>query len=110
MISGMAKGIDAYAHTAVIRNGGDPVAFLGNGTDVCYPSEHRGLMTEIVQHGVIISEYLPGTAPRPYFFPQRNRLIAAWSEKLYIIGAGRNSGTRYTLDYFQKYQEKKRRE
>ena len=110
VISGMAKGIDAYAHTAVLRNGGFPVAFLGNSPDICYPVEHKGLMAEIISNRLLLSEYPPETTPRPYYFPRRNRLIAAWSEKLYVIGAGKNSGTRYTRDYYQRYQEKMKKQ
>uniref|UniRef100_UPI001A9A4403 DNA-processing protein DprA n=1 Tax=Desulfitibacter alkalitolerans TaxID=264641 RepID=UPI001A9A4403 len=44
VISGMAKGIDGYAHTACLKEGGYTLAFLGNGVDICYPKEHQGLM------------------------------------------------------------------
>lgn len=103
IISGGAKGIDGYAHTAAIRNHLRTIAFVGTGLDICYPREHSELLEKICEHGAILSEYPPGTPAKPYHFPQRNRLIAAWSGEMHIIGAGRNSGTRTTQQYFEKY-------
>ena len=52
---------------------------------------------------MILSEYPPGTSAKPVHFPRRNRLIAAWSDEMYIIGAGRNSGTQSTVKYIHDY-------
>jgi len=103
IISGGAKGIDGYAHTAAIKNGLRTIAFVGTGPDLCYPREHRELFEQISEQGMILSEYPPGTAAYPSHFPRRNRLIAAWSDEMYVIGAGRNSGTLTTKQYFEKY-------
>ncbi len=103
IISGMAKGIDSYAHTAVIKNSGYTIAVLGSGADVCYPKEHDRLYEEIAEHGCILSEYPPETQPREYMFPQRNRLIAALSDVLYVIDAGSHSGTETTVAYGQQF-------
>ena len=104
IVSGMAKGIDSYAHTAALKSGGYTIAVLGNGPDICYPKEHQTLYEAIAQMGCVVSEYPPGMTPRSYMFPRRNRLIAALSDKLYIIGAGRNSGTNTTAAFCRKYQ------
>ena len=103
IISGGAKGIDGYAHTAAIKNGLRTIAFVGTGPDLCYPKEHGNLFEQICEHGMILSEYPPGTEARPFHFPRRNRLIAGWSDEMYIIGSGRNSGTNTTRRYFEKY-------
>lgn len=103
IISGGAKGIDGYAHTAAIKNGLRTIAFVGTGPDLSYPREHRELFDKISENGMILSEYPPGTSAKPYHFPRRNRLIAAWSDEMYVIGAGRNSGTRSTVRYFHEY-------
>ncbi|MBQ9438320.1 MAG: DNA-processing protein DprA [Lachnospiraceae bacterium] len=99
VISGMAKGIDSYAHTAAIKSCGYTIAALGNGVDICYPKEHEKLHEEIAERGCVLSEYPPGTPLREYYFPKRNHLIAGLSDKLYVIDAGRNSGTLSTVDY-----------
>lgn len=103
IISGMAKGIDSYAHTACLKSGGYTVAVLGNGLDICYPCEHRKLMEQIAEKGLLISEYPPGTQPAQYRFPQRNRLISAWSDKLIVVAPGRRSGAFITAEYEKKY-------
>ena len=79
------------------------LAVLGCGVDICYPKEHARLYEEINIHGCIISEYPPGTSPRGYLFPRRNRLIAALSDEVYVIDAGRNSGANLTAGYCEKY-------
>lgn len=99
VISGMAKGIDSYAHTACIKSGGYTVAFLGCGLDICYPKEHYELMKSIVETGTIISEYAPGVMPSPQNFPKRNRLISACSEKILVVEAGEKSGALITAEY-----------
>lgn len=103
IISGMAKGIDSYAHTACLKAGGYTVAVLGNGLDICYPSEHKKLMEHIIKTGLLISEYPPGTQPAKFRFPRRNRLISAWSDKLIVVAPGKGSGAFITADYERRY-------
>lgn len=99
VVSGMAKGIDSYAHTTVIKEQGYTVAVLGCGLDICYPKEHDLLMSKIIENGLVISEYPPGTKPSNYNFPKRNRLISAISEKILIVEAGEKSGALITIKY-----------
>ena len=103
IVSGMAKGVDSYAHTAAIQNDGYTVAVLGSGPDICYPMEHEKLYEQIIRHGCILSEYPPGTQPRSYMFPRRNRLIAAASDEVYVIVVGRRSGTETTVESCHRY-------
>lgn len=104
IISGMAKGIDAYAHTACLNEGGYTVAVVGNGLDICYPCEHKKLMECIIEKGLLISEYPPGIKPTKYTFPQRNRLISAWAEHVVVIAPGKGSGALITAEYARKYE------
>lgn len=106
VVSGMAKGIDSYSQTAAILAGGYTVAVLGNGPDICYPKEHQSLYDKIAEKGCIISEYPPEATPRTYMFPRRNRLIAALSDEVYVIDAGRNSGTETTVEDCVKYERR----
>ena len=103
IISGMAKGIDSCAQTAALKNAGYTIAVLGYGSDICYPKEHQALFETIAEQGCILSEYPPGTIPHRYMFPRRNRIIAGLSDSVYIIDAGRNSGTESTVEYCRKY-------
>jgi DNA processing protein len=102
VISGMAKGIDSYAHTACLNKQGYTLAFLGCGVDICYPEEHKELMKKIIENGAVISEYAPGVKPEARHFPERNRLISAWSEKLLIVEAAENSGALITAEISRK--------
>ena len=103
VVSGMAKGIDGHAHISCLKSNGYTVAVMGCGLDICYPPEHMDLMEEIIEKGLIISEYPPGTRPNPKNFPRRNLIISAWSHKILVIEAGIKSGSLITADYGIKY-------
>ena len=69
IISGMAMGIDADAHSGALEENGDTYAVLGCGVDVCYPKRNRYLYEKMQDRGGILSEYPPGTPPLPGYFP-----------------------------------------
>ncbi len=96
IVSGMAKGIDTYAHSSCISSGGFTCAVLGSGLDVVYPKENKVLFENIVNTGCAISEYLPGTQPLAYNFPIRNRIISELSNIVIIVEAGMKSGSLIT--------------
>lgn len=105
VISGMAKGIDSYSHTACLKAGGFTAAIFGCGVDVCYPKEHFELMKKIIENGVVISEYAPNTQPKPEYFPRRNRIISALASKVLIAEAGEKSGALITAEYALKQKK-----
>ena len=109
VISGMAKGIDSYAQTAAVKADGYTIAVLGSGPDLCYPKEHTKLYESICHTGCVLSETPPGVEPRRYMFPRRNRLIAALSDELFVIDAGRNSGTESTVAAAERYNRRIRK-
>ena len=99
IISGMARGIDGMGHRGALMAGGRTYAVLGCGVDVCYPREHIGLYSDILeQGGGIISELMPGAAPLPRNFPARNRIISGLSDVVLVMEAGRKSGSFITVD------------
>lgn len=98
VISGMARGIDTCAHRGSLKGGGNTVAVLGCGVDVCYPEENAELKKEIEASGLILSEYPPGTEPRPFRFPQRNRIISGLSEVVIVVQARNESGALITAE------------
>lgn len=102
VISGMAKGIDGYAHIACLKAGGYTIAFIGNGLDICYPKEHTELMKSIIENGAVVSEYPPNTKARPEHFPRRNFLISSWSKKILVAEAAEKSGALITADIAKK--------
>jgi DNA processing protein len=96
VVSGMALGVDATAHQTALDVGGRTVAVLGCGLDVDYPSRNRNLRYMIREAGTLISEYPPTTAPAPFHFPQRNRIIAGISDAVIVIEGGATSGALIT--------------
>jgi DNA processing protein len=99
VVSGAALGVDAAAHRGALSVQGSTIAVLGSGIDVAYPSANRGLLTDIVQVGTVVSEYPPGVSARPRRFPARNRLIAALSRAVVVVEGGAGSGSLITAEF-----------
>lgn len=99
VISGLALGIDSAAQAGALSADGMTYAVLGGGCDICYPASSRNLYRNILSgHGAVLSEYPPGTQPRPYYFPERNRIISGLSDVVVIVEAKKRSGSLITAD------------
>ncbi len=94
--SGLASGVDAAAHLGALRASRPTIAVVGSGPDVAYPPAHAALSERIAATGAIVSEFPPGTAPRPAHFPQRNRIIAGLSLGTLVVEAALRSGSLIT--------------
>jgi len=103
IISGLAIGIDKYAHLGCLdSNVGKTIAVVGTGltdNDV-YPSENKKVFERILSNdGCIVSEYVIGTEPKKHHFPMRNRIISGLADKIVIVEAGKKSGSLITVEY-----------
>ena len=96
--SGLAHGIDTEAHMGALSvSGGRTIAVLGTGIEVCYPDNQRFLYDRIVaEGGAIVSEFLPDTTPRPYYFPRRNRIVSGLALGTLVVEAALKSGSLIT--------------
>lgn len=99
VVSGLALGVDGAAHVGALRSGGDTLAVLGTGPDVVYPRAHRRLFDQILDRGLLVSEFLPGASAMPHHFPRRNRILAALASAIVVVEAGRRSGSLITVDH-----------
>lgn len=99
VVSGLARGVDAAAHAAALRDSGPTVAVLGTGADVCYPRENLSLYRAISAAGAVVSEALPGMRAAPGAFPRRNRIVAALADVTLVVEAGIKSGALITAQH-----------
>ena len=120
IISGLAKGVDSYAHIGALcvkkvnnnpqiegypqennyNSCGKPIAVVGNGLDIVYPKENVMLEKQIIKNGgAIISEYSLGTKPNKMNFPARNRIVSGMSKGVLVVEAKEKSGTLITVDF-----------
>lgn len=94
--SGMATGVDSYAHQGSLSVNNATIAVMGTGIDRIYPHSNQALYREIAEKGLIVSEFAPGMPPHRSHFPQRNRIISGLSLGTLVVEAGIRSGSLIT--------------
>jgi DNA processing protein len=96
VVSGLALGVDRAAHEGALEGPGSTIAVVGTGLDVAYPKANAALAARIAEQGLVLSEFLLGTAPLQGNFPKRNRVVAALSRGTLVVEAAVQSGSLIT--------------
>lgn len=96
VVSGMARGVDTYAHKAALKGSGGTIAVFGCGVDVIYPAENRALASEIAEAGLVLSEFPMGSPSYPQNFPVRNRIVSGLSRGILVVEGAQYSGSAIT--------------
>lgn len=96
IVSGMALGIDRVAHEAALARIGRSIGVLGTGIDVMYPRGNSAVFDAMREHGLLISEFMPGAQPLPEHFPVRNRIISGLALGVLVVEAASRSGSLIT--------------
>ena len=108
IISGMALGIDTFAHKGALKEKGNTIAVLGCGFDYIYPEENIDLFNRILENGgLVVSEYQPKTKAVLSKFPYRNRIISGLAMGTLVVEATRNrSGSLVTARYAKEQNKR----
>ena len=103
IVSGLAYGIDAFAHKAALKNGLPTVGVVGHGLDKVYPYAHTALAKEMMQNGGLLTEFFSGTKPDKHNFPLRNRVVAGLADATVVIETLVNGGSMITAKLADAY-------
>lgn len=96
VISGLADGIDAAGHRGALAAGGETLAVLGSGLRYRYPRSNHDLYARLQAEGLLLTEFAPDIRPEAHNFPRRNRIVAALSDGVVVVQAGKRSGALLT--------------
>ncbi|MCT4395519.1 DNA-processing protein DprA [Periweissella beninensis] len=98
VVSGLAQGIDGWAHQLTIQHGGVAIGCIGTGLNQVYPQQLASLQAQVKAYGLVLSEYPLDTPPRKHHFPARNRIIAGLCQATVIVEARQKSGSLITAN------------
>jgi DNA processing protein len=103
IISGLAYGIDSYAHKAALEHGLSTIGVMATGVNIVYPALHKELAGRMLSSGGLLTEYPFDTKPEPGYFPARNRIIAGLSDVVIVVEASTSGGALITAELANGY-------
>lgn len=106
IVSGLAYGIDIYAHRSALKHGIPTVGVLGSAVNVIYPSVHKDVASQMLENGGLISENRLDSKPDSHTFPERNRIIAGIADATIVVEAAPKGGALITASLVNSYKRK----
>jgi DNA processing protein len=103
VVSGLAYGVDVFAHRLCVDMGIETIGVLGHGLDRMYPQAHRSIANRMCQKGGLLTEYMHGTNPDRENFPMRNRIVAGMADALVVVESGEKGGSLITASLANDY-------
>ncbi|MBY0378928.1 MAG: DNA-processing protein DprA [Burkholderiales bacterium] len=93
IVSGVASGVDRYAHLGALQGKYSTIGVIGTGVDVRYPKTNSDIYDKIIESGLLVSEFAIGTMPLSQNFPRRNRIVAGLSIGLLVVESTIDGGS-----------------
>jgi len=103
IVSGMAYGVDIYAHKLAIKHNLQTIAVLAHGLDRIYPAVHKKYTSQLTENGGLISDFWSNTNPDRENFVKRNRIVAGLSQATIVIESAEKGGSLITADIANSY-------
>ncbi len=103
VVSGLAYGVDAIAHTAALDAGLQTIGVMGHGLNTIYPGQHKALAKRMVEQGGLLTEYKSTDEMSPHNFPNRNRIVAGMSDATVIVESAVDGGSLLTATIAHSY-------
>ena len=103
IVSGLAYGVDIYAHREALANGYETVGVLAHGLDQIYPYRHHETAAEMVNHGGLLTEFMTQTNADKPNFVRRNRIVAGMADATVLVESAAKGGGLITCEIAQSY-------
>jgi len=103
VVSGLAYGVDIFAHRAALNCGLPTVGVLAHGLDTLYPSAHKSTAKKMIEQGGLLTDFPSGTTPDKENFPMRNRIVAGLCDATIVIESGESGGSMITAEFANNY-------
>ena len=103
IVSGLAYGIDIYAHRAALNYDFNTVGVLAHGLDRIYPAAHRKTAIDMMDKGGLLTEFFSGTNPDRQNFVKRNRIVAGMSDATIVVESAVKGGALITAELAESY-------
>ncbi len=103
VVSGLAYGVDTYAHKEALTNGLNTVGVLAHGLDRIYPASNRSLAEKMINLGGLLTDFISRTNPERENFPKRNRIVAGMADAVLVVESAKKGGALITADIANSY-------